>query len=69
MQKKLHLIEDAAHALELSTKNTILAQSVMWEFLVFTLESFHVLGDGGLIITNNTNLYKNFDDEKSWINK
>ena len=28
--------------------------------LVFTQKSFHVLGDGGLIITNNTNLYKRY---------
>ena len=58
-KKKLHLIEDAAHAFGTKYKNNYIG--TIGDVGIFSLhprKSFHVLGDGGLIITNNTNLYK-----------
>lgn len=55
----LHLIEDAAHAFGTKYKNKYIG--TIGDVGIFSLhprKSFHVLGDGGLIITNNTNLYK-----------
>lgn len=58
-REKLHLIEDAAHAFGTKYKNKYIG--TIGDVGIFSLhprKSFHVLGDGGLIITNNTNLYK-----------
>ena len=58
-KKKLHLIEDAAHAFGTKYKNNYIG--TIGDVGIFSLhprKSFHVLGDGGLIITNNTKLYK-----------
>ena len=57
--KKLHLIEDAAHAFGTKYRNNYIG--TIGDVGVFSLhprKSFHVLGDGGLIVTNNTKLYK-----------
>ena len=58
-KKGLHLIEDAAHAFGTKYKNNFIG--TIGDVGIFSLhprKSFHVLGDGGLIITNNTKLYK-----------
>ncbi len=58
-KKKLHLIEDAAHAFGTKYKNNFIG--TVGDVGIFSLhprKSFHILGDGGLIITNNTRLYK-----------
>jgi len=58
-EKKLHLIEDAAHAFGTKYKNRYIG--TIGDVGIFSLhprKSFHVLGDGGLIVTNNTNIYK-----------
>ena len=58
-KKKLHLIEDAAHAFGTKYKNNYIG--TIGDVGIFSLhprKSFHVLGDGGLIITNNTKLFK-----------
>ena len=58
-KKKLHLIEDAAHAFGTKYRNNYIG--TIGDVGVFSLhprKSFHVLGDGGLIVTNNTKLYK-----------
>jgi dTDP-4-amino-4,6-dideoxygalactose transaminase len=55
---KLHLIEDAAHAFGTKYKNKYLG--TIGKAGVFSLhprKNFHVLGDGGLIVTNDTKLY------------
>ena len=57
-KKKLHLIEDAAHAFGTKYKNNYIG--TIGDVGIFSLhprKSFHVLGDGGLIVTNNTKLY------------
>lgn len=56
---KLFLIEDAAHAFGIKYHDRYLG--TIGDVGVFSLhprKSFHVLGDGGLIVTNNSNLYK-----------
>ena len=56
---KLLLIEDAAHAFGIKYHNKFLG--TVGDVGVFSLhprKSFHVLGDGGLIVTNNSKLYK-----------
>ena len=56
---KLLLIEDAAHAF--GTKYNDKFLGTIGDVGIFSLhprKNFHVLGDGGLIVTNNTNLYK-----------
>ena len=56
---KLHLIEDAAHAFGTKYKNKYIG--TIGDVGLFSLhprKSFHILGDGGLIVTNNTKLYK-----------
>lgn len=58
-KKKLHLIEDAAHAFGTKYKNNYIG--TIGDVGIFSLhprKTFHVLGDGGLVITNNTKLYK-----------
>ncbi len=58
-REKLHLIEDAAHAFGTKYKDKYIG--TIGDVGIFSLhprKSFHVLGDGGLIITNNTNIYK-----------
>ncbi len=58
-KEKLHLIEDAAHAFGTKYKNNYIG--TIGDVGIFSLhprKSFHVLGDGGLIITNNTQIYK-----------
>lgn len=58
-KNKLHLIEDAAHAFGTKYKNKYIG--TIGDVGIFSLhprKSFHVLGDGGLITTNNTSLYK-----------
>ena len=58
-KKRLHLIEDAAHAFGTKYKNNYIG--TIGDVGIFSLhprKSFHVLGDGGLIVTNNTELYK-----------
>lgn len=58
-KRKLHLIEDAAHAFGTKYKNKYIG--TIGDVGIFSLhprKSFHVLGDGGLIVTNNTKLYK-----------
>lgn len=55
---KLHLIEDAAHAFGTKYNNKYLG--TIGKAGVFSLhprKNFHVLGDGGLIVTNDTKLY------------
>ena len=57
--KKLILIEDAAHAFATKYNNRYLG--TIGDVGIFSLhprKSFHVLGDGGIIVTNNTKLYK-----------
>jgi dTDP-4-amino-4,6-dideoxygalactose transaminase len=56
---KLHLIEDAAHAFGTKYKNDYIG--TIGDVGIFSLhprKSFHVFGDGGLVVTNNTDLYK-----------
>ena len=56
---KLILIEDAAHAFGTKYFNKFLG--TIGDVGVFSLhprKNFHILGDGGLIVTNNTVLYK-----------
>ena len=58
-KNKLHLIEDAAHAFGTKYKNQYIG--TIGDVGLFSLhprKSFHILGDGGLIVTNNTTLYK-----------
>ena len=58
-RERLHLIEDAAHAFGTKYKDKYIG--TIGDVGIFSLhprKSFHVLGDGGLIITNNTNIYK-----------
>ena len=58
-KEKLDLIEDAAHAFGTKYKNHFIG--TIGDVGIFSLhprKSFHVLGDGGLIVTNNTKLYK-----------
>jgi len=58
-KKRLHLIEDAAHAFGTKYKNKFIG--TVGDVGIFSLhprKSFHVLGDGGLIVTNNTKLFK-----------
>jgi dTDP-4-amino-4,6-dideoxygalactose transaminase len=55
---ELHLIEDAAHAFGTKYNNRYLG--TIGKAGVFSLhprKNFHVLGDGGLIVTNDTKLY------------
>ena len=55
---KLFLIEDAAHAFGTKYFNKFLG--TIGDVGIFSLhprKNFHVLGDGGLIVTNNTKLY------------
>ena len=60
MQKKnLYLIEDAAHAF--GTRYNGKSLGTIGDVGIFSLhprKSFHVLGDGGLIVTNNKSIYK-----------
>ena len=56
---QLFLIEDAAHAFGIKYYDQYLG--TIGDVGVFSLhprKSFHVLGDGGLIVTNNSSLYK-----------
>ena len=58
-KEKLHLIEDAAHAFGTKYRNNYIG--TIGDVGIFSLhprKSFHILGDGGLIVTNNTKLYK-----------
>ena len=58
-KENLDLIEDAAHAFGTKYKNNYIG--AIGDVGIFSLhprKSFHVLGDGGLIVTNNTSLYK-----------
>ncbi len=58
-KKKLQLIEDAAHAFGTKYKNDYIG--TIGDVGIFSLhprKNFHILGDGGLIVTNNTKLYK-----------
>ena len=58
-KNKIHLIEDAAHAFGTKYKNKFIG--TIGDVGIFSLhprKSFHILGDGGLIITNNTKLYQ-----------
>ena len=53
------MIEDAAHAFGTKYKNKFIG--TIGDVGIFSLhqrKSFHILGDGGLIVTNATNLYK-----------
>ena len=57
-KNNLDLIEDAAHAFGTKYKNKFLG--TIGDVGVFSLhprKSFHILGDGGLVVTNNTKLY------------
>ena len=68
-KNKIHLIEDAAHAFGTKYKNKFIG--TIGDVGIFSLhprKSFHVFGDGGLITTNNTKIYKkDIINEKSWI--
>ncbi len=58
-KNNLFLIEDAAHSFGSKYNNKHLG--TLGDVGVFSLhprKTFHVLGDGGLIVTNNTKLYK-----------
>ena len=58
-KNKIHLIEDAAHAFGTKYKNKFIG--TIGDVGIFSLhprKSFHILGDGGLIVTNNSKLYK-----------
>ena len=58
-KNKLQLIEDAAHAFGTKYKNKYIG--TIGDVGLFSLhprKSFHVFGDGGLVVTNNTKLYK-----------
>ena len=58
-KNNIDLIEDAAHAFGTKYRNKFLG--TIGDVGVFSLhprKSFHILGDGGLIVTNNTKLYK-----------
>ena len=58
-KKKINLIEDAAHAFGTKYKKKYIG--TIGDVGIFSLhprKSFHVLGDGGLIVTNNTSLYR-----------
>jgi len=58
-KNKLHLIEDAAHAFGTKYKNNYIG--TVGDVGVFSLhprKSFHVLGDGGLVVTNNTKIFE-----------
>ena len=59
IKKNLYLIEDAAHAFGAKYKNNYLG--TIGDVGIFSLhprKNFHVLGDGGLIVTNNSKIYK-----------
>ncbi len=58
-KNRIHLIEDAAHAFGTKFKNKFIG--TVGDVGIFSLhprKNFHVLGDGGLVVTNNTKLYK-----------
>ena len=58
-KNKLFFIEDAAHAFGGKYKNRYLG--TLGDIGIFSLhprKNFHVLGDGGLIVTNNKKIYK-----------
>ena len=58
-KKKLHLIEDAAHAFGTKYKNNYIG--TIGDVGIFSLhprKNFHVLGDGGIIVTKNKKLFK-----------
>jgi len=58
-KNKLHLIEDAAHAFGTKYKKKFIG--TIGDVGLFSLhprKNFHILGDGGLVVTNNTKLYK-----------
>ena len=58
-RKKILLIEDAAHAFGSKYKNKYLG--TIGDIGIFSLhprKNFHVLGDGGLIVTNNKKIYR-----------
>lgn len=58
-KKNLYLIEDAAHAF--GTRYNEKSLGTIGDVGIFSLhprKSFHVLGDGGLIVTNNKSIYK-----------
>jgi dTDP-4-amino-4,6-dideoxygalactose transaminase len=58
-KKNLYLIEDAAHAF--GTRYDGKSLGTIGDVGIFSLhprKSFHVLGDGGLIVTNNKSIYK-----------
>jgi len=58
-QKKIKLIEDAAHAFGTKYKNKFIG--TIGDVGIFSLhprKNFHIFGDGGLIVTNNTKLYR-----------
>ena len=57
-KNNLHLIEDAAHAF--GTKYKSKSVGTVGDVGIFSLhprKNFHVLGDGGLIVTNNSKLF------------
>ena len=58
-KNNLYFIEDAAHAFGGKYKNKFLG--AVGDIGIFSLhprKNFHVLGDGGLIVTNNKKIYK-----------
>jgi len=58
-KNNIYLIEDAAHAF--GTKYNRKSLGTIGEVGIFSLhprKNFHVLGDGGLIVTNNKSIYK-----------
>lgn len=58
-KNKIYFIEDAAHAFGGTYKNKYLG--TLGDIGIFSLhprKNFHVLGDGGLIITNNKKIYE-----------
>jgi dTDP-4-amino-4,6-dideoxygalactose transaminase len=61
-KNKLFFIEDAAHAFGGKYKNKYLG--TLGDIGIFSLhprKNFHVLGDGGLIVTNNKKIYKKLE--------
>ena len=58
-ERNLLLIEDAAHAFGTKYKNSFLGTiGDVGLFSMHPRKNFHVYGDGGLIVTNDTKLYK-----------